>query len=270
MSHSDSPFLVRPGTRAVLADFDPHGKYGLKKKEGKAEVKELNKELNKLQELLYATRKYSLLIVLQGMDTSGKDGVIKHVVEAFNPQGVCVTGFKVPTEEELDHDFLWRVHKATPRKGIVGVFNRSHYEDVLVVRVANLAPEAVWRRRYEAINAFERTLAESGTVVLKFYLHISKERQRERLQDRLDDPTEHWKFKVGDLDARAQWDAYTAAYEDALSFCSTPYAPWYIIPADRKWVRNLFISRILQDTLSSLDMAWPPLEEEAHGIETIP
>jgi len=269
MLHPESPFLVQPGTRAMLSDLDPHGKYGLKKKEAKAELKELNDKLNKRQQLLYATRKYALLVILQGMDTSGKDGVIKHVVKAFNPQGVCVTGFKVPTEEELEHDFLWRVHKATPRKGTVGVFNRSHYEDVLVVRVANLAPEAVWRRRYEAINNFERTLAESGTIILKFYLHISKERQRERLQDRLEDPTEHWKFKVSDLDTRVQWDAYMAAYEDALSFCSTPYAPWYIIPANRKWVRNLLISRILLQTLSALDMTWPPLEQETREIVTI-
>lgn len=269
MLHPDNPFLVQPGTRAVLADYDPHGTYGLKKKDAKAELKELRKQLNKLQELLYATRKHALLIVLQGMDTSGKDGVIKHVVEAFNPQGVSVTGFKVPTEEELAHDFLWRIHKATPRKGMVGVFNRSHYEDVLVVRVQNLVPEPVWRRRYEAINHFEQVLAESGTIIVKFYLHISKERQRERLQDRLEDPTEHWKFNLDDLKTRAQWDAYVAAYEDALSFCSTPHAPWYIIPADRKWGRNLLVSRILLQTLSKLDMSWPPLDEASREIVTV-
>jgi PPK2 family polyphosphate:nucleotide phosphotransferase len=207
-----------------------------------------------------------VLVILQGMDTSGKDGTIKHVMGAFNPQGCQVTGFKVPTEEELAHDFLWRVHRSVPRKGMVGIFNRSQYEDVLVVRVEKLAPKEIWSARYEAINAFEKLLADSGTVIVKFYLHISKEEQLERLRDRLQDPTDQWKFRVGDLAARERWEDYMAAYEDALSRCSTPWAPWYVIPADRKWYRNLVISRILVDRLRALNMEWPPLEEEARGI----
>ncbi|MGI6379421.1 MAG: PPK2 family polyphosphate kinase [Anaerolineae bacterium] len=265
----DSPFLVEPGTRAVLDDFDPRGKYGMEKKSAKKELKELSEQLNDLQEQLYATKQHGLLVLLQGMDTSGKDGVIKRVLEAFNPQGVCVTGFKVPTQEEFDHDFLWRIHKAAPRKGMVGVFNRSQYEDVLVQRVESFVSEPVWRQRYEDINAFEKLLASNGTVICKFYLHISNERQQERLQDRLLDPTSHWKFSVGDLKARAKWDEYREAYEDALSYCSTPYAPWYIIPADRKWVRDIVIARILLETLGNLRMEWPPLEKEARHLTTI-
>jgi len=265
----NSPFLVQPGTRAVLADFDPYGKYGMEKKSAKEELDAISEKLNDLQEQLYATQKHSLLVLLQGMDTSGKDGVIKRVLEAFNPQGVSVTGFKVPTQEEFDHDFLWRIHKATPRKGMVGVFNRSQYEDVLVQRVESFVPEPVWRQRYEDINALEKLLASSGTIICKFYLHISKERQQQRLQKRLEDPTSHWKFSMGDLKARAKWDQYRAAYEDALSFCSTPYAPWYIIPVDRKWVRDIIIARILLQTLQNLGMEWPPIEEEARHLTTI-
>ena len=264
-----SPFLVQPGTRAVLADFDPYGKYGMSKKEAQEELRELSDQLNDLQEQLYANREHSLLVLLQGMDTSGKDGVIKRVLEAFNPQGVAVTGFKVPTQEEFDHDFLWRIHKAAPRKGMLGVFNRSQYEDVLVQRVESFVPEPVWRQRYEDINAFEKLLASSGTIICKFYLHISKERQQQRLQKRLEDPTSHWKFNISDLRARAKWDEYREAYEDALSFCSTPYAPWYIIPVDRKWVRDIIIARILLQTLQNLGMEWPPIEEEARHLTTI-
>lgn len=269
MTKTGGKYRIRPGTRVSLAEYDPRENGGLSKKEGQAALVPLKGRLNELQQLLYATEKYALLVVLQGMDTSGKDGVIKHVVGAFNPQGCQVTGFKVPTPEELAHDFLWRIHKATPRRGMVGIFNRSHYEDVLVVRVEELVPKVVWSKRYEAINEFEESLAESGVVILKFFLHISKEEQRARLMERLQDPRDHWKFRVGDLDARAKWDDYMAAYEDALSKCSTSHAPWYIIPADRKWYRNLVISQILVEELSSLDMEWPPLEPDAEGIEII-
>ena len=252
-----------------LKDYDPRETHGLSKKEGAARLNALRGELNQLQQLFYATGEYALLVVLQGMDTSGKDGVIKHVMGAFNPQGVQVTSFKVPTPEELDHDFLWRIHRATPRRGIVGIFNRSHYEDVLVVRVEELVPEAVWRKRYEQINQFEELLSETKTIVLKLFLHISRDEQKERLQDRLDDPTEHWKFRVGDLKARNHWDDYMDAYEDALNKCSSAYAPWYIIPADRKWYRNLVVSEIIADRLRKLDLEWPSLEPEAVGVSII-
>jgi len=262
----ENEFLVLPGRKVSLQAHDTAERGGLTKKEGRARLRELMKPLNELQQLLYASGEHSLLVVLQGMDTAGKDGVIKHVVRAFNPQGCRVTSFKVPTREELAHDFLWRIHRATPARGMVGIFNRSHYEDVLVVRVAGLAPEPVWRKRYEAINQFEEILGESGALILKFFLHISKEEQRKRLQERLQDPHAHWKFKVPDLATRARWDDYMAAYEDALSKCSTEHAPWYIIPSDRKWYRNLVISQIIAETLRSLDMTWPPLEEDAEGL----
>jgi PPK2 family polyphosphate:nucleotide phosphotransferase len=177
-----------------------------------------------------------------------------------------VTGFKVPTEEERDHDFLWRVHKSVPRKVYIGIFNRSHYEDVLVVRVNNLAPEAVWRQRYEQINHFEKLLADTGTTILKFYLHISREEQKERFQARLDDPRKNWKFSMGDVEKRAQWDDYMLAFEEALSRCSTPWAPWYVIPANHKWYRNLIISQVLVETLEKLDMHYPPPLSDADQI----
>jgi PPK2 family polyphosphate:nucleotide phosphotransferase len=192
------------------------------------------------------------------MDAGGKDGTIKHVMRGVNPQGCQVTSFKVPTKEELEHDFLWRVHKAVPRRGYIGIFNRSHYEDVLVVRVDNLAPEPVWQQRYEQINHFEKLLADTGTTILKFYLHISKDEQKERFEARLQDPHKNWKFSMEDVEKRQQWDDYTHAFEDALSRCSTPWAPWYVIPANHKWYRNLVISEIIVDTLTRLDMRYPP------------
>ncbi len=262
-------FEVKPGKPISLQEMDPSQTDGMKKKDGEEVLVGLRDELNDLQQLLYASQKYGLLIILQGMDTGGKDGVIKHVVSAFNPQGCQVTSFKVPTEEELGHDFLWRVHRAVPRRGTVGIFNRSHYEDVLVVRVENLVPEKVWRQRYNQINEFEELLTESGVVVVKCFLHISKEEQKLRLEDRRNDPHEHWKFRLGDLDTRKKWDAYQAAYEEALNRCSTSHAPWYVIPADKKWYRNLAISRILIDRMSELKMEWPPLEEGAAEVEIV-
>ena len=259
-------YLVEPGRKVSLAEYDPDDTEGMRKAAVEEELATLAGKLNKLQELLYATGKYALLVVLQGVDTSGKDGVIEHVIGVLNPQGCQVTAFKVPTAEELAHDFLWRIHKAVPQRGMVGIFNRSHYEDVLVVRVENLAPEAVWRERYEAINAFEESLVESGVVICKFFLYISKEEQRERLQDRLDKDHEHWKFRLSDMQARAKWDDYLRAYEDALANCSTPHAPWYVVPADKKWYRNLVISRVLADKLEALGLKWPALEPEAVGV----
>lgn len=266
MPSFEEGFLVKPGSKVSLGDYDPADTRGLDREAARKELADLQQELNTLQQLLYATQKYGLLIVLQGMDTSGKDGTIRHVMGAFDPQGCQVTSFKVPTPEERSHDFLWRIHKAAPGRGMVGIFNRSHYEDVLVVRVENLVPKKVWKQRYQMINDFERLLVDNDILVLKFFLHISKDEQRQRLEDRLQDPTEQWKFRVGDLAARAKWDEYMAAYEDAFLQCSTGYAPWYIIPANKKWYRNLIISRIIVEKLKSLKLDWPPLEEEAKGV----
>ena len=259
-------FLVKPGTDVLLEDWPTDETRGLSKTAGKQMLLDGQARLNELQEQFRANDSRSMLIVLQGMDTAGKDGVIKHAVGAFNPQGCQITSFKVPSQVELAHDYLWRVHRATPPRGMVGIFNRSHYEDVLVVRVENLVPKDVWRRRYEEINAFERLLTDSGTVILKFFLHVSPEKQKERLADRLVNPRDHWKFSVGDLTARAKWDAYQKAYEAVLSKTSTAYAPWYVVPADRKWNRNLIVSEIVEETLEGLGMEWPPLESEAEGI----
>jgi PPK2 family polyphosphate:nucleotide phosphotransferase len=261
-------YRVQPGSPITLAEWDPNDKRAFDgdKKKGEARTAKLNAQLEGLQELLYAENKHKVLIVLQAMDTGGKDGVISHVFDGVNPQGVRVAAFKQPTPTELAHDYLWRVHQQTPGKGEVVIFNRSHYEDVLVVRVHNLVPEAVWRRRYEQINAFEKLLAEEGTTILKFYLHIDLDEQKERLQARLDDPAKRWKFAKGDLDERQRWPQYMAAYEEMLSKTSTEWAPWYIIPANRKWYRNLVISQIIVETLEGLAMSYPPAEA---GLEDI-
>lgn len=255
--------LVTPGKKRRLREIDPAycGDYK-GKQEARKQLEADRAELVGLQELLYAEGKHAVLIVVQAMDTGGKDGVIAHVMSGVNPQGCVVTPFKVPTPEELAHDYLWRVHKAVPPKGMIGIFNRSHYEDVLVVRVHSLVPKDVWRQRYEQINQFEKHLAENGVAILKFYLHISKEEQRRRLQARLDDPTKHWKFSVGDLKERALWNDYMAAYEDAVNLTSTPWAPWYVIPADRKWYRNLVVARVLVETLRGLRMKYPEPAED--------
>jgi PPK2 family polyphosphate:nucleotide phosphotransferase len=238
-----------------------------KKKEGRQRLLELNERLEALQELLYAEHKHKVLVVLQAMDTGGKDGTIRHVFEGVNPQGVRVAGFKVPTREELDHDYLWRVHKQVPGKGEIVIFNRSHYEDVLVVRVHSLVPEEVWSKRYEQINAFERMLAEEGTTILKFFLHIDLEEQRERLQARLDEPNKHWKFNPSDLKERKLWPAYIRAYEDAISKTSTEWAPWHIVPANRKWYRNVVVGTIMVETLEGLDMRFPEADFNPSEIE---
>jgi PPK2 family polyphosphate:nucleotide phosphotransferase len=200
-----------------------------------------------------------VLVVLQGIDSAGKDGTINKVMEAFNPQGCPVTAFKVPSAEELAHDYLWRVHRSVPRKGEIGIFNRSHYEDVLVVRVHDLVPKRVWSKRYDQINAFERHLTETGTTIVKFFLSIDKDEQRKRFQARYDDPTKRWKFAMGDLEERKRWDDYQAAFEDALSRTSTAAAPWYVIPANRKWFRNLAVATILASTIADLKPQYPPV-----------
>jgi PPK2 family polyphosphate:nucleotide phosphotransferase len=261
-------YRVKPGEKVDLNHWDPEDKslFQVSKGEGKTKLRELNKELEALQELLYAEGKHKVLIVLQAMDTGGKDGTIRHVFEGVNPQGVKVASFKVPTKQELAHDYLWRVHKHTPGNGEIVIFNRSHYEDVLVVRVHNLVPEETWSRRFEHIRTFEKTLADEGTTILKFYLHINKEEQKQRLQARLDQPDKNWKFSRGDLDERALWDHYQAAYQDVLEKTSTDYAPWYIIPANRKWYRNLVISTIIIEKLNSLNMSFPEGEEDLDDI----
>ncbi|MGQ0537310.1 MAG: PPK2 family polyphosphate kinase [Gemmatimonadaceae bacterium] len=224
--------------------------------------------LAELQQVFYADRRYALLVVLQGRDASGKDGVLRHVFGACNPQGCQVTGFKVPSEIELAHDFLWRIHGATPPKGMIGIFNRSHYEDVLVVRVRSLVPRSIWSKRYDQINAFEEMLAQNGVVILKFFLHISRGEQREQLIERLDDPTKNWKFRAGDLDDRKLWSAYTSAYRDAIARCSTPWAPWYVVPADSKSARNYLVTRVIVDKLSSLGLRYPRAKPEVLALKS--
>lgn len=251
-------YRVKPGQPVNLAEWDTRDKGDFADKAaGKKALKPLNKQLESLQELLYAEQKQRVLIVLQAMDTGGKDGTIRHVFDGANPQGVKVASFKVPTPEELSHDYLWRVHKQTPGRGEIVIFNRSHYEDVLVVRVARLAPPDVWKRRYDHINDFERILHDSGTRVIKFFLNISKDEQKERFQERLDQPDKHWKWSSGDLKVREQWDEYMEAFEDVLTRCSTDYAPWYIVPANRKWYRDLVVSQAIVDTLESMDLRYP-------------
>ena len=261
-------YRIQPGGSVDLEKRDPKDKsmFQITKAEGKKQLLQLNEELETLQELLYAEGKHKLLIVLQAMDTGGKDGTIRHVFEGVNPQGVKVASFKVPTEEELAHDYLWRVHEHTPGKGEIVIFNRSHYEDVLVVRVHNIVPKEIWSRRYEHIRAFENLLAEEGTTILKFYLHIDKDEQKDRLQARLDEPNKNWKFSRGDLEERKLWDKYLEAFEDALEKTSTETAPWYVIPANRKWYRNLVISSIIIEKLKSLNMAFPESEEDLSGV----
>jgi PPK2 family polyphosphate:nucleotide phosphotransferase len=248
---------VKPGSQVQLERHDPGDFHGWDKDEAKAETAVQLDRLADLQDKLWAEARHAVLIVLQGIDASGKDGAIRRVMSAFNPQGCRVSSFKVPTPEEAAHDFLWRVHQRVPAKGEIGVFNRSHYEEVLVGRVRRLVPPRTWRSRYELIWDFEQHLARTGTTIVKLFLHISKDEQRERLQERYDNPRKRWKFAVGDLDERARWADYMAAYEDALSRTSTEEAPWYIIPANRNWFRDLGIATILADTIADLKPNYP-------------
>jgi PPK2 family polyphosphate:nucleotide phosphotransferase len=252
-------YRVKPGSGVDLSEWDPNdkGAFPEGKNEGRKQLLELNQRLEELQELLYAEHKHKVLIVLQAMDTGGKDGTIRHVFEGVNPQGVRVASFKKPTPEELDHDFLWRVHKQVPAKGEMVIFNRSHYEDVLVVRVHNLTPKEVWSKRYDHINDFERMLVDEGTTILKFFLHIDLEEQKERLQARLDEANKRWKFNPDDLEERKLWPKYMKAYEDAIRKTSTSWAPWYIVPANRKWYRNLVVGTVIVETLEDLNMRHP-------------
>jgi len=261
-------YLVPPGSRVDLSQHHPDAKTGFEggKSEGKAALPGYNKRLNALQHRLWAESARSVLVVIQAMDTGGKDGTIRHVFTGVNPQGVRVTNFGKPSERELARDYLWRVHKNTPHDGIIKIFNRSHYEDVLVVRVHGLVPEDQWSKRYRHIREFERMLTDEGTTIVKLFLHISKDEQRERLQARLDEPDKNWKFNQDDLGKRALWDEYQKAYEDALSETSTECAPWYVIPANRKWYRNLVVSSILIESLERMDPQFPEPREKLDEI----
>jgi PPK2 family polyphosphate:nucleotide phosphotransferase len=263
MTKADSDrWRIAPGDKVDLAKLDPGSTDGMSSKAKAAEAfPDLHDRLRSLQERLFAEQKQSLLVVLQAIDAGGKDGTIKHLFSGLNPAGARVVSFGVPSEDELAHDFLWRVHQRTPARGDVVVFNRSHYEDVLVVRVKELAPEKVWRPRYQFINHFEANLAAAGTRVVKVFLHISKEEQAERFRDRLEDPTKCWKFRVGDLDDRAKWDDYRRAFEEAITRTSTESAPWYVVPADHKWYRNWAVSRIVIEALDAMDPQYPSCDD---------
>jgi PPK2 family polyphosphate:nucleotide phosphotransferase len=251
-------FCVKPGVHVRFSKMAPANTCGLSRKaDARAALKENITRLADLQYQLYAEDSRSLLVVFQAMDAGGKDGTIRHVMSGLNPQGCRVTSFKVPTTEELDHDFLWRIHKAMPRRGEIGIFNRSHYEDVVTVRVLGLEPKAVWSRRYGIINAFEKMLSQEGTTILKFFLNVSKDEQRKRLQKRFENPKKMWKANPADLEARKLWDEYMAAYEDALRRCSTKCAPWFVIPADVKWFRDLAVSQIMVRALEGMKLRLP-------------
>jgi PPK2 family polyphosphate:nucleotide phosphotransferase len=259
--------IASPGSHPSLAAIDPgfHGEH-TDEDAAKAELAKTVARMTELQEKLYAERRHALLIVLQGIDAAGKDGVCWHVIQGMNPQGTAVTGFKQPTPEEAAHDFLWRVHPHAPAKGRVAVFNRSHYEDVLVARVHKLVPEDVWKPRYDQINGFEALLSASGTTILKFFLYISPDEQLERFRKRLDDPARQWKISDSDYTERALWDDYIAAYEAMLHHCSTAAAPWYVIPSNHKWFRNLAVSKIIVDTLEDMHLALPAPSVDIEAI----
>ena len=262
-----SPYAVKPGKKLNLSKLDTADRGDFKDKDDALPAMEKNlQKLNKLQNVMYAEAKRSLLVVFQAMDAGGKDGAVDHVFSGINPQGCQVTSFKAPSHEELAHDYLWRIHAATPRRGMIGIFNRSHYESVLIERVKDLAPKSAWSKRYEHINAFEKLLADEGTIILKFFLHISRKEQKSRMESRIEDPSKNWKFSAQDLEERKRWPEYMKAYQDALEKCSTEHAPWFVVPADHKWFRNWVISDTIARTLETLDMKYPP---PIPGIEKI-
>lgn len=261
-------YRIRPGKKVHLDQWNPNDTSGFdgKKEAALKESDKLSKKLEQLQEMLYAEHKHKVLVILQAMDTGGKDGTISHVFEGVNPQGVRVANFKQPTPVELDHDFLWRVHKQVPGNGELVIFNRSHYESVLIERVHKLASEKVLQRRYQQINDFERSLSEDGTTIIKFYLHIDSLEQKKRLQARLDDPTKQWKFNINDLKERKMWRDYLKAYEIAIEKTSTDLVPWYIVPANYKWFRDLVVSNVIVKTLEMMDMRYPPLAQDPKSV----
>ena len=257
---------IMPGSKVALSDIDPGDTHGAKKKDAEAALQKHREELGLLQYRLYAEAKRSLLVVLQGIDAAGKDGTIRHVMTGLNPQGVRVTAFKVPEGPEKRHDYLWRIHRAIPEKGDIGIFNRSHYEDVLVVRVHGIAPKPAWSKRFDQINDFERMLTQNRVEVVKFMLYISKEEQAKRFQERLEDKDKHWKFSEADLKEREYWDQYIEAYDDVLRKCSTAWAPWYVIPSNHKWFRNMAVAQILVETLERMKLKFP---KAAAGLDKI-
>lgn len=259
--------LVKPGSKVQLEDWDSGDTFGIVRDDD-ALAKNLQ-HLRELQQLLYADRRHALLIVLQALDAGGKDGTIRHVMSGVNPQGCEVTSFKAPSSEELQHDFLWRIHKAVPRLGDIGIFNRSHYEDVLIARVHQLVPKKVWSKRYRQINDFERILTDNRLTILKFFLHISKDEQKKRFEERLENPTKNWKLSSPDFAERQHWDEYMRAYEVALRKCSTDWAPWYVIPADNKWFRNYAIATIITQTLDGLKLKYPAATIDVSKVELI-
>ena len=267
MKQLSKELLVRPGSRIKLDDINPSHTHGISKSAAAAQLAKNLERLRVLQYLLYAEGKRSLLVVLQGIDAGGKDGTIRHVMSGLNPQGVDVTPFKVPEGQEKRHDYLWRVHQAVPEYGKIGIFNRSHYEDVLVVRVHDLVPTAVWSKRYQQINDFESMLVENHVRIVKFLLYISKEEQAKRFHERLDDKSKNWKFSPADINERKYWDDYLEAYTEMLRKCSTEAAPWYVIPANHKWFRNLAVSQILVDVLEGMDLKYPKPAADLSAIK---
>lgn len=264
----EAAILIEPGKKSGLSKRDAEGAaLFADKDEAEERLKHCAKAIDALQDRLWAEGKQSLLVVLQGIDTSGKDGTVRGVFNHCGPLGVSVTGFGKPSEEELAHDYLWRINKALPKKGMIGVFNRSHYEDVLVVKVRKFAPAEAIEKRYEQINAFEKHLSENGVTILKFMLHISKDEQRQRLQERLDDPAKHWKFNPADLEDRALWNDYAKAYETMLDLCSTAHAPWRVVPADKKWRRNALIASVVHRTLEKMDPRYPEADFDPKAIK---
>ena len=261
------PFVLKPGETCDLSKIDSRVETNeYDKKSAYKQIEKNCEEMALLARKMYAENKRSLLLILQAMDAAGKDSTVRTITRGVNPRSFQVSSFKKPSEEELDHDFLWRIHKVVPRIGNVGIFNRSHYEDVLVVRVHDIVPKSIWSQRYDQINQFEKLLADNGTTIVKCYLHISNEEQQERLQARMDDPDAHWKVNLGDLGERKLWPEYRKAYEDAITKCNTEWAPWHIIPADRKWYRNLVVSGLVLSKLKEMDPQYPKAEQDYRGI----
>lgn len=259
---------AKPGGKFQLAEFSPGDAHGISKAHAEKAIASHAEKLAALHDLLYAEHKRAVLIVLQGMDAAGKDGTIKHVMSGVNPQGCSVTSFKQPTTTELNHDFLWRIHAAVPEKGYIGIFNRSHYEDVLIARVHGLVPREVWKKRYAEINDFEQMLTENNVHILKFFLHMSGEEQEKRFMERLSDPRKNWKASAADFSERRYWNAYQAAYEDAIAKCSTRHAPWYVIPSDHKWFRNFAVGEVIVRTMESFKMRYPAADPKQLGLKT--
>ena len=263
-----SEFLIKPGTKVSLNKLNTDYSRDLKKEQSKVELDKLHLKMSKLQYKLHAEKKQALLIVLQAMDAGGKDGTIRDVMHGFNPQGCKVTAFRAPHEEEANHDFLWRVHKAVPARGEIGIFNRSHYGDVLIVRIHNLVPKKQWSKRYNHINEFERMLTDEGIKILKIFLHISKKEQQKRLEQRISNPTKHWKIDEADFKERKFWNKYITAYEQVFENCSTPWAPWYVIPSDNKWYRNLIVAKIITKTMEEMKLRFPKSKIDTNKIQS--